>query len=146
MLLMRSTCLRMRTLATCRDSNVDEGMQAMSAEMPMMFKGFFKSCTMELAKRPTSCSRSASKTSRTYWSLKVRMRRLISRTRAEARRGMRSSKFEQFGAADKINGRRLLGGGAGRTRIVVQDRHFTEQIARADLGQDLGIAGADGGR
>ena len=75
------------------DSGVAVGIAAMSAEIPMMFSGFFKSCTMELAKRPTSANRSESSTSRLNW----RKRRMISLASAPASRGVRSSNISMSG-------------------------------------------------
>ena len=42
-------------------------MPAISAVRLMMFSGFFKSCTMDRAKRPTTASRSVWSASWMYW-------------------------------------------------------------------------------
>ena len=69
----------MRFCAICRALAGMSGPHAMSAAMPMMVSGFFKSWTMELANLPTSAMRSACKTWRMYCRLNSRRRFVISR-------------------------------------------------------------------
>ena len=58
MLLSRSTCLRMRSVAVLRISALAFSTSNNSEARPMMFRGFLKSWTMDRAKRPTSVRRS----------------------------------------------------------------------------------------
>jgi len=69
--------------------------------MPMMFKGFFRSCTIDRTKRPMMASRSVWITSRTYCRLNSRNRLLISRNKPKARAGERSTKTKIAGRGMK---------------------------------------------
>ena len=86
---------------------------------------------MELAKRPTSDSRSASSTSLVYFSLKSRMRLLVSRTIASRQARGASQQFHQIRPGNEIDRGLSLGHRAQRARIVVQHRHFTKESPSA---------------
>ena len=101
-----------------------------------MLNGFLRSWTMDCAKRPMIARLSACTSSRKCSRLNSR-RRLADQLQQIERQGGRTfDEREHFAARDEMNPRVHERHRDGRTRQLLDDRHFAENFPGAEPGKD----------